>query len=35
MAEKIYNNLGEDEEFYDKEFGPENENDEYGHRMSL
>ena len=35
MAEKIYNSLGPDEEFFDVDFGPKNENDKDGSKYSM
>lgn len=35
MAEKIYNSLPNDEEYFDKEFGPKDENDVDGSKYSM
>ena len=35
IAEKIYNELGDDEEFFDPDFGPKNENDTKGSALAM
>ena len=35
VAEKIYRSIPEGEEFFDKDFGPKDENDEEGSRKSM
>ena len=34
-AEKIYNSLGRNEQFFDQDFGPKNDGDEEGSHKSL